>query len=359
MKVLINILTIFPLFLYSQVPFYKYRTVNTTLSVPDNLNSARSAVIITVPDKETDGTLKVGEWKEIAYKAHRGFRTMGIDAIFYLHERDLLSGSGSIENYAEVFKSRGIENIVFLTRTESQYELMVAPFTKNQSIIENNATVFFTNHSRLDRALVTLGKEIKRSGQELGNFLIPEEPNFLSAVSIVETNRLTIYPGQVRRNKMAIERFQPLEVPEGLDANALALITEYNAEIEGKNSLLDTLLKTYPFDYEVIDRMSNVEMIRNRYQFVLRSIHGPISTLRQMLEYELNEENHYTSIIPIMPDNQQTKSISGEEIGYKFYIRQNISTSLYVGIWDADQDWKIAMTNFLNNLVQFLEKQKR
>lgn len=342
----------------SQVPFYEFRNLNFSLSVPKGINSTKSAVIITVPDEKIGEEWRVGEWKPIAEEAHKGFRIMGIDALFYLNDHDLLASNNSIDFYTETFIQRGIKNIIFITESKSKYDLMVVPFSGDNDLITSGSNAFRTTKVSLKEALISLGKEIKRSEMTLGNFLIPEGANYLSAASIIETERSERYPGQMRRNKIVIEKFEKLEMPKILSDESRALIEAYNKEMEDRNRLLDTLLQSYPYEYEIIDRMSNVELVRNRYQFVLRSVYGANSTLREMLEFEIGKET-YSSTIPIMPDQSKTIEISEKTLVYKFFIRNNISTVIYTGTWDAHTDWKTALTNFLNNAVQSINDTRR
>ena len=60
----------------------------------------------------------------------------------------------------------------------------------------------------------------------------------------------------------------------------------------------------------------------------------------------------YISTIPIMPDQTKAKPIPRDALVYKFYIRQNISKNIHVGVWDADITWQDALRNMIGNLIQ-------
>ena len=115
--------------------------------------------------------------------------------------------------------------------------------------------------------------------------------------------------------------------------------------------LLEDIMKSYPYDYEIIDPMSNEDHLRKRHQFVLRSLSGQLSIVRNMLNYE-NEKAYYVSTIPIMPNQTTKKKIPDDAIVYKFYVRQNISKNIHAGVWDADVTWQEALKNLIGNLIQ-------
>ncbi|MEQ9305506.1 MAG: hypothetical protein RJQ14_16465, partial [Marinoscillum sp.] len=139
------------------------------------------------------------------------------------------------------------------------------------------------------------------------------------------------------------------------DENVLANVIAYNQEIRTKNRELEKIMRSYPYEYVMIDPMSDDELKRNRYQFLLRSTHASAKSVKQMLDYEvLPSETGFVSVIPIMPDQTKVKTIPKNALVYKFYVRQNISKNVHVGEWDADTTWHQALNNMIGNLSQEL-----
>ena len=339
-------------FIYSQIPLYEYRDIRPTLNIPSTINSERSVVIVHVPDDMSE-IRKVGDWQKLSEKAHKAFITMGVDVVTYVNHYDLVASTNSKKAFSELFTNRNIKNIVFLIEEQKKFKLIIAPFNNSPSLIDYGTEAFGTEDPDLYNVLLQTGREIKRANHENENFLIPAKPNFTSGLSIVEKSLLKNYPGILRRSKLSVERFAKLDTPKDVSISTLKKISTYNQEIESKNIELDTLMKTYPYEYELIDPMSDEDLLRSRRQFVLRSISGQAKTLRQMLDYKVDPgETDFVSIIPIMPDQTKAKPIPKDAIVHKFYVRQNISKNIHVGEWDADTTWQDALRNMIGNLIQ-------
>ena len=248
---------------------------------------------------------------------------------------------------------RGIKNILFLSELSGSYQIIVAPFNGKETLVDYGIEVFGVKDSQLLQVLLETGREIRRSNYKNENFLIPAKPNFSSGLSIVEKSLLKNYPGILRRSKLSVERFATLPIPTGASSETLQLVDAYNQKAELKNIELDSIMKKYPYDYELIDPMDDKDLLRSRRQFVLRSISGQAKTLRQMLDYNITQgETDFVSIIPIMPDQTKAKPIPKDAIVTKFYVRQNISKNIHVGEWDADTSWQAALNNMIGNLIQ-------
>ena len=337
--------------LKGQIPVYDYVEFEPSLIVPERINSERTAIIVHVPDRI--GSYKqVGEWKQVAEQVHKAFVKMGIDAVFYLNHY-ALEGEISKNNYKELFDSRRIKNIIFITESDLGVELLMCQYSGTSAFLSPGKPVFYLQKQKMDDLLLQTGKEIRRADLSRENFLIPEKPNYISGISIVEKSVLKNYPGILRRSRLVVERFSKLPVPSGSDGKVNQKIDAYNKNIEKKNAILVKLMEGYPYDYELIDPMSDEDLLRRRYQFVLRSVSGQASTVREMFDLDASDsETAYVSTIPVMPDQTLAKPISRDALVHKFYIRQNISKNLHIGVWDADVTWEAALRNMLGNLIQ-------
>jgi len=342
---------LFQLSLKGQIPVYDYLKFEKSLIVPGSINRERTAIVVHVPDKDGDFRA-VGDWKQVAEKVHKAFVKMGIDAVFYLNHY-ALGNTISKKSYKELFDSRSIRNIIFITQSHSGFELLMDYYSGTSSFLSLETPVFHLQKQELHDLLLQTGKEIRRADLSIENFLIPEKPDYIAGISIVEKSMLKNYPGILRRSKLAVERFSKLSVSSGSDDKIKQKIDAYNQAIESKNAMLVKLMEIYPYDYEFIDPMSDEDLLRRRYQFVLRSISGQASTVRQMLDFDTPDtETDYVSTIPIMPDQTWAKPIPRDAIVHKFYIRQNISKNIHIGVWDADVTREKALRNMIGNLIQ-------
>lgn len=337
---------------FTQIPLYEYRELNKTLTIPDNLSKERTLVVVHTPDN-VGKFRQAGDWKALSNSAHPSFVTMGIDAILYMNHYDLVVSQKSRLSYSQLFSNRNIKNIIFLTQLENSYEMIIAPFSGSESILGNKKEVYYIKENQLYDLLLKTGKEIRRADQEVFNFLIPEKPSFISGLSIIEKTQLKNYPGILRRSTLAVERFSAASIPQGASDELKNKLENWNKTIQSKNEELEIIMRDYPYDYVLIDQMSDDDLKRKRYQFVLRSISGQAKTLREMLDYKVDpSETDFVSVIPIMPDQTRAKPIPKDALVHKFYIKQNISKNVHVGVWDADQTWQDALRNMIGNLIQ-------
>lgn len=342
------------IFLFSQTPVYDFVSYNKTLEVPADINSERSAVIFSVPNKSGE-FVTVGDYEKMISQVHKAFITMGIDAIFYIQDINLFASNATLDSYVEVFNKREIKNIIFITKSANGFEYLMAPFSGNAKMINEDSDVFFLQENDLYPLLLNIGKEIRRADLQAQNFLIPEKPNYLQGISIVEKTLLKNYPGILRRSKLAVERFAYLDTSNILNNDVLLKTKNYNKQIADKNRELESIIKSYPYEYELIDPMSDEDLKRNRFQFLLRSVCSTARNVKQMLDYEIpSSQTGFVSIIPVMPDQTRVKTIPRDALVCKFFIRQNISKNVHVGEWDADVTWQDALRNMIGNLTQEL-----
>lgn len=353
-RILLPFLYFLSICVLGQTPIHDFVSFNKTLKVPETLNSERSAVVFSVPNKAGDFT-EVGDYEGMLAQVHKGFITMGVDAIFYLNDINLTASHTAKLSYIELFNKRKVENIIFLTKRNDGYEVLMSSFSGSERMIKDDAEVFYTQADDLYSLLIKIGKEVRRADQPLNNFLIPEKPNYLQGMSIVENTLLKNYPGILRRSTLAVERFTQLDSTNIADPEALTNIKRHNKEISRMNGELEQIMQSYPYEYVLIDPMSDDELKRNRYQFLLRSVRSSALIVKQMLDYEVvPAKTGFVSIIPVMPDQTRVKTIPRKAIVHKFYIRQNISKNVHVGEWDADTSWQSALRNMIGNLTQEL-----
>ncbi len=338
---------------WSQIPLRLLLSeTEKTMQLPASISSERSAVIVSVPDR-IEEYRKIGNWQDLSEKAHDSFVKMGIDAILYVNGASMDACKNEKKKYISLFDQRRITNIIFLTKNAQGHEILIGKYNETPTLIDTSKPIFYLERREIHDLMLTTGKELRRADQKQENFLIPEKPNFVGGIPIVEKNLLKNYPGILRRTKLVVERFEKLEVTDANNLDQREWIGAYNQVIEDKNKIFEEIMTEYPYEYEFIDPMSEEDLLRRRYQFVLRSVKGQASLLREILSYKtIPSETDFVSTIPVMPDQTRAKPIPREAFVYKFYIRQNISKNIHVGVWDADVTWQEALQNMIRNLIQ-------
>lgn len=353
MKVIVTII-VFALSasLFAQESFLSFADLKFSKDIPASVSSERSVAVVQVPDK-IESVRTVGDWQGLAEQAHKAFVTMGIDVVTYVSRYDISASPNARQAFSELFVTRNIKNIIYLEKNSKGYELTILPFNEEASMVDSDAIAFKSEGSDLSQVLLSTGREIRRVNHENQNFLIPYQPNFTAGLSIVENRLLKNYPGILRRNKLSVERFAKQKIPPNASSQIKEKINRYNQTIDDKNAELEDIIKSYPYEYELIDPMDDEVLFKTRRQFVLRSITGQAKTLRQMLSYKVREEEtDFVSIVPIMPDQTKAMPLPKDAIVHKFFIRQNISKNIHVGEWDADTTWQSALKNMIGNLIQ-------
>lgn len=341
----------------SQEQIYSFRDLDFGTSVPENINSSRAAVIVSLKSEKSTYRLEA-DWKKFSDEVHGSIYQMGIDAVLYINANDLNSGNSTFQFYQEILLNRSVKNLIFLNQEkDNSYTLVLAPFNGKSSLISNNSNSYKRNNVSIRRLMIDLARDIKRADYESLNFLVPDKPTYLDALTIVEKSNLKNYPGQIRRSKFAVEKFQTKSIPEGASEALKEKIVQFNNAVELKNKELEEIVNQLPYDIEYIDYMSDEDLLRKRYQFVLRNVGATGESIRALLKYRsAPKEAGYVSVIPIMPDNTTIKTMPKNAIVHKFYIRQNIAKNVYVGEWDADETWQEALHNYIGNMLQFFNK---
>ena len=175
--------------------------------------------------------MSVGDYNKMLSQSHKAFVSMGIDAIFYLNDINFTASHDARLAYVELFNRRRVKNIIFITQTTSGFEFVMAPVSGNNRLIKDGDDAFYLEAKDLYTLLLNVGKEVRRADQAQENFLIPEKPNVIRGLSIVENTLLKNYPGILRRSKLAVERFALLDSTNINDDEVLKNVKHYNKSV--------------------------------------------------------------------------------------------------------------------------------
>lgn len=304
-------------------------------AVPDYFLEGKSVILISSSPQARPSM----QWHDIATDIHKGLLTIGGDPVGYYELEDIALSQEVQAGYASAFSKRLISAIVLITRkSNGQVSLHIAPYTGNAAIVPASGIwgLEAENIESLLQSLQTIGQQVKSR-----NYLVLEVPEFPNSEAGLESSRRFF-----ARNPLNLDAFKlgiPLSGAAG-DAGLLmgyrydllgkseqAVIAEQQAEKSGLEQLFDA---HYPFQYEFLTNpRGDAELVRDRIQFVLMRLEGKEGDLMQSMG------------LPVENPEEKTRIV------VKYYIRLIVRNELYIGPeWDADPDWRKALTGFLKNL---------
>lgn len=304
-------------------------------ALPDYFLEGKSVVLVSSSPQARPSM----EWEGISEDIHESLLAIGGDPVGYYELEDVALSQEIQAGYAGAFAKRLIKSIVIVTRkTNGQVSLHIAPFTGNASIIPASGiwTMTFDNLESMQSSLKAMGHQVKSR-----NYLVLEVPEFPNAEAGLQSSRRFF-----ARNPLNLDAFK-LGIPLSGAAGDAGLLMAFRydllgkseqailAEQEAEKSGLEGIFRTYyPYQFEFLaNPKGDAELIRDRVQFVLMRLEGKEGDLMQSMG------------LPV--DNPQEKS----RIVVKYYIRLIVRDEYYIGPdWDADPDWRKALSGFLKNL---------
>lgn len=324
--------------------------------LPKSLTSERSLVVIDIPTQTKEGFEVRGKWQELAKKAHVMLKRIGIDAIAYVYQGDLNAGPEVSQAYLSLFEKRNVKNLIMI-KCEGEYpnelfSLIVTSYFPN-SYVQNGQIAWQVKHPQFDQLMVRLGKQVLRQEIERSNFLIPDEPDFVTDLVVFTGNRLENYPSRLRSNKLAVVAFQRVSTNDvSGSAESMAAITAYNKKIDQMNAELEIIMEKYPFKYDIVTESNEDALYDAGYQYSLVPLTSTGSAIKKLLNYPvLRSETHYMTSGFDEEKKVSLKKIPIGAIVTKYYIKQTIVKDVHTGkVWDADVSWQKALENFLFNI---------
>ncbi|EKB48468.1 hypothetical protein [Cecembia lonarensis] len=315
--------------------FFQFFNAFSQSGLPDYFLEGKSVILVSSSPQARPSL----EWQDIAESIHESLLAIGGDPVGYYELEDITLSQEVQAGYASAFSKRLISAIVLITRkNNSQISLHIAPFTGNAALVPAMGIwgMEAENLESLQQSLQTMGQQVKSR-----NFLVLEVPEFPNSEAGLQSVRRFF-----NRNPLNLDAFKlgiPLSGAAG-DAGLLmsyrydllgkseqAVIAEQQAEKSGLEQLLDAY---YPYQYEFLTNpRGDAELVRDRIQFVLMRLEGKEGDLMQSMGLSIDNPEEKTRIV------------------VKYYIRLIVRDELYIGPeWDADPDWRKALTGFLKNL---------
>lgn len=304
--------------------------------LPESFFDGKSVVMISTDP----GSRPVLTWQQLADSVHVYLVEAGADPIAYFELEQVILSEGRQADFARSFLTRQVKNVILVSRKKESISIHVGPFSGDGKIINTTALFGVTGKEWNEvGALFSESGKSKRSK----NLLVIDVAEF-PQISSQETARSE--QKFLPRNPLNLEVFK-LGIPlEGSSAET-GLLSYFRYDLLGKSqesilaeqaaqkSQIQGIFENlYPHQIEwLTEAKTNEELVRDRVQFLLVKVEGRQADLMKSMGLE---------------------PISGEEGSktvVKYYIKLIVRDELYLGpVWDADSDWKVALTNFLNNL---------
>lgn len=279
-------------------------------------------------------------WKQLADSVHTHLVEAGGDPVAYFELEQVALSEARQADFARAFAARQVKNIVFVTRKRESLSIHVGPFSGDGRVVATTALFGVSGKDWRDAGaqLAEAGR-----GKTSKNLLVIDVAEFpqISSEEVAQSEQKFL-----PRNPLNLEVFK-LGIPlEGSSAETGAL-SYFRYDLLGKSqeailaeqaaqkSQIQAIMENhYPHQVEwLTESKPNEELVRDRVQFLLVKVEGRQSDLMESMGLE---------------------PIGGEEgmkTVVKYYIKLIVRDELYIGpVWDADTDWEVALTHFLENL---------
>lgn len=316
-----------------------YCQIHAQGSIPEDFFSGKSVVLVSnSPQARPTAT-----WQELAEAFHPALVEAGGDPVAYYELERLTLSEETQAAYAAAFAKRQIKTIVILTRkTNGSIFVHIGPFSNSKQIIQSSllwgleaATI-----ELLSQQLSTLGKTVRSK-----NYLVVDVPEFLGGEQAVASSTSRRF---LARNPLNLDVFKlGVRLESGTSNSGVLANFRYDLlgkseasiaaeQAEERNSLEQIFGEYYPYQVSYLTTAkTDQELVAERTQFQLVKVEGRESDLLQSMGLPIGDAEKNTRIV------------------VKYYIRLIVRDELYIGpTWDADPNWRTALTNFLENLKQ-------
>ena len=294
-------------------------------TLPSGLLMGKTFVLVNTPDQGQE------EWDKVTGVIHQNMVKAGIDAVGYYRFDSFFAGAEVSRSFALDMKQREIKTIVLVKHTESSSTVAVVVPSYNDEIIEKDQPAWVRT-GKLKEIMNGLYVSAANSKLERTNFLINDVPERGIMTKPIKGRRATFFSIVLNKNKLAVPKM-PTE--------------------QENNELVALLGQVYPYSYELVEPgMTELELVREGYQFILHYVTAPLLTTREILGYKNDEGvNAYMSAVRVA-EEPEMKMIRANEVVFKYYIKHVRTGTTYLGNeWDADTTWKDALRNHINSLI--------
>lgn len=305
-------------------------------NLPNTFFEGKSVVVVSTDP----GARPAMTWQVLADSIHPYLVEAGGDPVAYFELEQVALSEARQADYAKAFLQRKVQNIILVTRQKEKLSVHIGPFSGDGKIIASPALYGVTGKDWKDAGslLIQAGKNKKSS-----NLLVIDVAEFPQISSQETAQSVQRF---LPRNPLNLEVFK-LGIPlEGSSAEAGAM-SSFRYDLFGKSEAailaeqatqktqIQSIFETiYPYQIEwLTETKTTQQLIADRVQFQLVKVEGRQADLMKSM-----------GLNPLEGEE-------GAKTVVKYYIRFLVRDELYIGPeWDADTDWKVALTRFLENL---------
>jgi hypothetical protein len=279
-------------------------------------------------------------WQVLADSIHTFLLKAGADPVAYFELEQVALSEATQADYSRAFLQRQIKNVILVTRQKEKCSIHAGTFSGDGKILIS-PNIFGVTGKDWKEAGNFLAENAK--GTKSKNLLVIDVPEF-PQISTRETAQSV--QKFISRNPLNLEVFKlgiPLEGSSG-ETGAMGYF-RYDLFGKSESTILaeQTAQKTeiqaifeqfYPNQIQwLTENKTTQQLLTERVQFLLVKVEGRQSDLMKSM-----------GLKPLEGEE-------GQKTVVKYYIRFLVRDELYLGPeWDADPDWKVALTRFLENL---------
>lgn len=316
-----------------------FRALNYTSQLPEKLFYTKSVVFVNTPAQSEKNS-----WKDLAQQAHSTFREAGVDAVAYYFFDDVRAGRDASRQLSEELTKREVQNIIVISQRDRGFTLLITPFNGETSFASNGQEAYKQEARGSDQLFLEFEKAAYRSGLEVQNHLINDQPEFfVGAGNVIRGKRFEAFAQDLKLDKLAVPKFQEADiVQDGFNQDE-----NVAQQIEQHNQNLENVMAEYPYEYDLVDPTIEEDKLRqNGYQYILLKLHTTKDHIQDMLGYKAQLDNKAKV-------GQQLDSIQTPV--YKYYVKHIYTGDVYLGnVWDANKNWSDALSDYIRNMKDSL-----
>jgi hypothetical protein len=284
-------------------------------TLPEKLLSTRSVVFYPF-------TMTVKEMESV----QKSFQRTGIDAVAWFEGDLVYAGRDPLVSLAEHLNKREISHMVIFQKDASGYRVFITSYNKKANLVEQDQSAWNAENKLLDQLLLQIYRTAANSLKN-ENLLVNDVPETGFTINAIDGNRNEFYAIDLKVDALAVPKFGN----------------------EAMDKELEEIMKTYPYKYTLTEAgLSEAELRKAGFLFVLRFVHARNKTIRSVLGYEVARAQSAIVSMTFASETPSLKNIHANEDVFKFYFKHIESKNVFLGRkWDADQSWQQALWNQL------------
>lgn len=313
--------------------------LNQALYPPESILSTKSIVLLSVPEVSDRA-----EWIVLVDQLQQFLANEGVDAVAYIEIESLFAIPNKVLQVPDFLNKREIKNLILFAakNEESPVFLAFGAYNGKETFYEKGSIFWARSATKLETITSELTSYFKTGALYRDNLLINESPELFYPKVDLGIVAKSI-PPKLAAFKVAIA---PIDI-SAFDQFSLAsfrydnFLNEegFQAKLKNRNARLEMIARDSTNNIFIKDKSKTNQMLR-----------------RDGFQYELTfVSDTDTRVYDWLPFPDRPKP-TGNLI-HKFYLNDLRNNNIYVGkTWDASTDWGTALSNFLAQMDEVLEK---